>query len=135
MMTLYGIKNCDTVKKARTWLKNHDIPYEFHNFKKDGVSKDLVVRAFAVHGWETVINQRGTTWREVPKKIQKNMDEAGALTLAIENPSVIKRPLLVMGKDMYIGFNDTMYCDIFKIEKTDHTEIAENKVVNDGTAE
>ena len=85
-----------------------------------------MVRAFAAHGWETVINQRGTTWRQIPDKIKKNMDEEGALTLAIENPSVIKRPLLVMGKDMHIGFNEAQYADIFKIEE---------KAATDGTTE
>lgn len=113
-LTLYGIKNCDTVKRARTWLKTNEIEYEFHNYKKDGVNKDVLEKAIEKFGWEVVINQRGTTWRHVPDKIKKNLDADSAMALAIENPSVIKRPLLVQGNEITLGFKEDDYAAIFK---------------------
>lgn len=112
--TLYGIKNCDTVKKARSWLKDRDIHYTFHNYKKDGVNETVLQQAITLHGWEMVINRRGTTWRQIPDDIKDAMNDDKAMALAIENPSVIKRPLLVNGKDIHLGFSEETYADIFK---------------------
>ena len=113
-LTLYGIKNCDTVKKARTWLKDREIEYSFYNYKKDGADKDVLKKAIAQFGWENVINRRGTTWRQLDPQTQNDMNEAIAFTVACENPSIIKRPLLVKDDDMHLGFKPDQYEDIFK---------------------
>jgi arsenate reductase len=114
MTKLYGIKNCDTVKKARTWLKDHNVDYVFHNYKKDGVDKNILEKAIATHGWEAVINRRGTTWRQLPDKIKNMIDADNALDLALENSSVIKRPLILKGDEIILGFDPDKYDSIFK---------------------
>lgn len=114
MIKVYGIKNCDTMKKARTWLKDHGVEYEFHNYKKDGVNKDVLSKAMDQHGWEAVINRRGTTWRTIPDKAKDNMDRDDAELLADAHPSVIKRPLIVKGNEIILGFDPDKYESIFK---------------------
>lgn len=113
-LTLYGIKNCDTVKKARTWLKDRDIEYTFYNYKKDGFDEASFTQALAEHGWETVINRRGTTWRQLPEDVQNAMDEATAREVARENPSIIKRPILLKDGKTHLGFKPDQYEEIFK---------------------
>lgn len=114
MTKLYGIKNCDTVKKARTWLKDHEIPYEFHNYKKDGADKDVLKEAIKTHGWETVINRRGTTWRHLDEATKESLNEKTAVVIAMENPSIIKRPLLIHDGKSHVGFKPEDYEAIFK---------------------
>lgn len=112
--TLYGIKNCDTIKKALKWLEVHNIDYNFHDYKKEGVDEDILKQAIKEHGWESVINKRGTTWRKLPRDIQDNMDDASAIHTAKDNASIIKRPLLVHKGSTYLGFKDELYTSIFK---------------------
>ena len=114
MTTLFGIKNCDSVKKARTWLKDHDIEYTFHNYKKDGIHDATLQQAIAEHGWEAVINRRGTTWRELPQKTRDTMNTNKAMEIAHQNPSIVKRPLLLHNGTTYLGFKAEQYTDIFK---------------------
>lgn len=111
---IYGIKNCDTMKKARTWLKDAGIEVVFHNYKKDGANKAVLKQALDDHGWETVINRRGTTWRQLPDDLKDAMDAENAITIAMENPSIIKRPLLVHDGKTYLGFKEDDYKEIFK---------------------
>lgn len=111
--TIYGIKNCDTMKKAFKWLEAEDIGYEFHDYKKQEPNKNILEQAIEAHGWETVINRRGTTWRKLPKTVQDNMDTTKAVKIAMENPSIIKRPLLVYKKKIYLGFKEDSYKDVF----------------------
>lgn len=113
MTDIYGIKNCDTMKKALKWLDDHKVDYTFHNFKKDGFDKSVVKQAIDEHGWEIVINKRGTTWKQLPPTIQSNMDADKALQIAEDNPSIIKRPLLVRLGNTYIGFNAKDYAELF----------------------
>ena len=115
MTTIYGIKNCDTVKKARTWLKDHNIEYDFYNFKKDGMDMNILKQAIDTHGWETVINRRGTTWRQLPPTVQDSLDEAKAVEIAEENPSIVKRPLLLHEGKIHIGFKPDTYKEIFGV--------------------
>ncbi|MCW5654390.1 arsenate reductase [Hydrogenophaga sp.] len=95
MITVHGIPNCDTVKKARTWLTDHGVAHVFHDFKKQGVPTAALDRWLAAAGWETVINRKGTTWRQLDEATRSAVDGPGpARALALENPSVIKRPVV-----------------------------------------
>lgn len=111
-ITVYGIKNCNTMKKAFTWLDDHNITYTFHDYKKLGADKDVLIRAIDEHGWETVINRKGMTWRALPDDIKNVMDQSNAIDIALEKPSIIKRPLLSVGDKTYVGFTDDMYEEI-----------------------
>lgn len=113
-LTLYGIKNCDTVKKARTWLKDNGHEYSFYNYKKDGLDEAAFKQAVAEHGWEAVINKRGTTWRQLSEDIQNAMNEDTALEIARENPSIVKRPILSKDGKTHISFKPDQYEEIFK---------------------
>ena len=108
-VTIYGIKNCDTMKKAFTWLDKAKVEYTFHDYKKQGADAEVLKSAIKNQGWETVINRKGTTWRGLDEKTKAGVTEKSALTLALENPSLIKRPLLVRGKDMLLGFDEAEY--------------------------
>jgi len=111
--TIYGIKNCDTMKKALRWLDDHGLEYSFHDYKKEGVNQSALIRAIAEHGWEVVINQRGTTWRQLPDETKESMDHKNALLVAEENSSIIKRPLLIHQNRSYLGFKPAQYEEIF----------------------
>jgi arsenate reductase len=107
--TVYGIKNCDTMKKAFAWLVGHGVRYAFHDYKASGI--DLAhLKAWSTQvGWETLLNTRGTTWRKLSPSQQANLDEGKALKLMMENPSLIKRPVLENGKDLLVGFAPERY--------------------------
>lgn len=111
---IYGIKNCDTMKKAFVWLDGRKIPYVFHDYKKSGADLDTLKQAIDQHGWENVLNRKGTSWRALPEKVKDSMNKTNALKAAEENPSLIRRPLLVHGKDIYLGFDEGNYAAIFK---------------------
>ncbi len=112
-VVLYGIKNCDTVKKARYWLEAHKIEYTFHDFRADGLNED-VLKDFLKHvDWEILLNKRGTTWRKLPNKQKNEIDSQKALELMNENLTLIKRPVLTHGKNYFVGFAETDYEKIF----------------------
>ena len=113
MITLYGIKNCDTVKKARIWLEHHKVDYHFHDFRADGLSAAQVKTWITEIGLETLVNKRSTTWKELDEATKTYFNEATAATVISENPTLIKRPLLDTGKQKYVGFKDTEYTNIF----------------------
>lgn len=92
---MFGIKNCDTIKKARKWLEAEGIEYEFHDYKKDGLSSDMLNSWVKDLGWEALINKRGTTWRKLPDNIKESIDQASAIQIMLDNTSIIKRPLLI----------------------------------------
>ena len=110
---LYGIKNCDTVKKALSWLDAKGISYDFHNYKKQGLDKAAFSSSIAQHGWEATINKRGTSWRQLAEADKKAINDTTALKYAQENPSLVKRPLLIVNGAVYLGFNEKTYKDIF----------------------
>jgi len=110
---IYGIKNCDTMKKAFNWLDVHQIAYQFHDYKKEGIDKNITTQAIKEHGWDNVINRRGTTWRQLSDDVKNSMDETSALEIAQENPSILKRPLLLYKNTTYLGFKDETYQEIF----------------------
>lgn len=109
MTTLYGIPNCDTVKKARTWLDKHGIAYAFHDYKKQGIDAATLKRWCTEFGHDSVLNQKGTTWRKLDEAQRANLTQAKAIKLMQEHPSVIKRPLLDTGKRRLLGFSETDY--------------------------
>lgn len=109
MHTLYGIKNCDTVKKARHWLEQHGTIYRFHDYRQDGLGRDLLVRLEAGLGWDTMLNRRGTTWRALPEAEREPMDRDKAIDLMLAHPAIIKRPILDTGSALLIGFNADRY--------------------------
>ena len=110
-MILYGIPNCNTVKKARTWLDENGIEHEFHDFKKKGVSKEQLGEWCDIFGWEKVLNKQGTTWKKLSLEEQTEViDKDSAIALLLKFTSAIKRPVLeVDGKAVSIGFNEMDY--------------------------
>ena len=114
IITIYGIKNCDTMKKAFRWLENNDLDYTFHDYKKQGIDESTILEAIKQCGWENVINRRGTTWRNLPEGIKSTINDEQALKVAQDNPSIVKRPLLNYEDKIYLGFKDTQYAEIFK---------------------
>lgn len=110
---IYGIKNCNTMKKTFDWMADHGVDYDFHDYKKSGVEESVIRTAIDAHGWEKVINRAGMTWRKLPDDVKNNMDLEGAVSLALEKPSVIKRPMLVVGDESYLGFSEKQYAEIF----------------------
>lgn len=109
-MILYGIPNCDTVKKARLWLQAAQITYTFHDFKKESPTAEILQRWLNQHSWEALINKRGTTWRKLPVTEQNLIvDQDQAIAVMIQYPSLIKRPILETDTDIYIGFDLTTY--------------------------
>jgi arsenate reductase len=113
-VTLYGIPNCDTVKKARTWLDAHGVAYTFHDFKKQGLDKAVAQGWLKEIGSETLINRRGTTWRKLDEAAQAHAaTDAGALALVLEQPSVIKRPVLDRDGALSVGFTPDAYARYF----------------------
>ena len=110
MITLYGIPNCGSVKKARDWLESHDIAYTFHDFKKAGIDKDTIAVWMKQASWEVLVNKKGTTWRGLSEATKEGVTSATSATmLMIENSSVIKRPVLCKGKTVLVGFDADTY--------------------------
>ena len=107
--TLFGIKNCDTMKKARAWLDSHGVDYVFHDYKAQGIDAAHLDRWTAKAGWQTVLNQSGTTFRALPDAQKRNLDERRAIALMLQQPSMIKRPVLELGERLLIGFKPASY--------------------------
>lgn len=113
MTTLYGIKNCDSVKKARKWLQEHNIDYTFHDFRVDGLMADTLERWCKNVGWEILLNRRGTSWRQLPAEVKENIDEASAREQILLNPTLVKRPVLESGNTVLVGFQAERYTQLF----------------------
>ncbi|WP_426264726.1 ArsC family reductase [Sphingomonas sp. PWP1-2] len=109
MTTVYGIPNCDTVKKARIWLANHDVAYDFHDYKMAGVPEAELRGWVDRLGWETLLNRAGTTFRKLPDADKTDLDAEKAIALMLANPSTIKRPVLVQGETLLAGFKPDTY--------------------------
>lgn len=117
MIIVYGINNCDTVKKARVWLAGHDISFKFHDFRKQGLDPELAQRWLQQAPWELLINRKGLTWRGLTEAQKLSITGiAAAQQLMLDKTSVIKRPLLEQdGKLLHIGFDETSYQKIFNL--------------------
>jgi len=113
MTTLYGIPNCDTMKKARAWLTAQGVDYEFHDYKKLGIDEKTLRGWVKELGWKALLNTRGMMWRKVPQAVKDSIDETSAIALMIETPSIIKRPVLDTGTQRYVGFKPDQYEQIF----------------------
>ena len=107
--TLYGIPNCDTVKKARTWLGERGVEYVFHDYKKAGIDRASLEQWCDEHGWETVLNRAGTTFRKLPEAERADLDQDRAIALMLAQPSMIKRPVLDLGDRRIVGFKPEVY--------------------------
>ena len=109
-ITIYGIKNCDTMKKARTWLDKRGVDYAFHDYKAAGIDRERLERWSRKVGWETLLNRAGTTFRKLPDKDQEGLTEKKALALMLKQPSMIKRPVLDLGGGrLLVGFKPETY--------------------------
>jgi arsenate reductase len=111
--TIYGIKNCDTMKKAFTWLDGHGVDYTFHDYKKKGVERTDLERWCKAAGWETVLNRAGMTFRKLPDDAKADLDRRKAVALMLDQPSMIKRPVLETGGAIEIGFKPERYASLF----------------------
>ena len=111
---IYGIKNCDTMKKAFTWLDANGVEYEFHDYKKAGVPADRLKDWSRRGGWEKLVNTRGTTYRKIPEAEREGLDEARALTLLAKYPSAIKRPVVEAGAKLLLGFDSDEFAGAMK---------------------
>jgi Spx/MgsR family transcriptional regulator len=108
-VTLYGIKNCDTMKKARAWLDAKGVPYAFHDYKAEGIDRARLETWAGSVGWETLLNRAGTTFRKLPDADKAGLDEGRAIALMLDQPSMIKRPVLDLGSRLVVGFKPEQY--------------------------
>jgi arsenate reductase (glutaredoxin) len=109
-VTIYGIKNCDTMKKARSWLTEHGVEYCFHDYKKDGIDRKRLESWCKKVGWETLLNRAGTTFRNLSEQDKRALDARKSVTLMLAQPSLIKRPVLDLGRDrILVGFKPEVY--------------------------
>ena len=108
-ITVYGIPNCDTMKKARTWLADHGVDYAFHDYKTAGIDRGRLEKGSKKVGWETLLNRAGTTYRKLPDKDKEGLTEKKAIALMIAQPSMIKRPVLDVGGKLLVGFKPEIY--------------------------
>lgn len=109
IIRLYGIKACDTMKKARTWLDEHAVSHEFHDYKTQGIDREHLTQWCDEHGWQVVLNRAGTTFRKLDEAQKNDLDQARAIELMLAQPSMIKRPVLDLGNRTLIGFKPQLY--------------------------
>ena len=113
MTTLFGIKNCDTIKKARNWLQEQAIEFEFHDYRKQGLVPEQLRAMESALGWEAMLNRRGSTWRTLPDSVRENIDLESAMQIMLDNPAIIKRPILARKDQFHLGFKADQYQEIF----------------------
>lgn len=111
-ITMFGIKNCDTIKKARAWLDGHDVAYAFHDYKASGIDKACLKAWSRKVGWEILLNRAGTTFRKLPEAERNDLDEHKAIALMVAQPSMIKRPVLDIGGQILVGFKPESYAKV-----------------------
>ena len=108
-ITMYGITNCDTIKKARVWLESHDVPYRFHDFRAEGLDAKRLDGWVGKVGWEKLLNKGSTTFRELADKDKQGLDEKRAKALMLAKPTMVKRPVLEVGDRVLVGFKPDVY--------------------------
>jgi len=113
MTILYGIKNCDTIKKARAWLSANNIDYIFHDYRQNGLDTQWLEQAELALGWELMLNKRGTTFRQLSEEQKQGLDKSSALALMLEYPAMIKRPILIHNENYFIDFKAEQYAEVF----------------------
>lgn len=114
-LILYGIKNCDTVKKARRWLDDNKVSYRFHDFRADGLAAPTVKRWLTKEDWTNVVNRRSTTWKTLEVSERDCMDEVSAADAILAAPTLVKRPVLDDGENLTFGFKSDVYSELFKV--------------------
>jgi Spx/MgsR family transcriptional regulator len=114
MVTIYGIRNCDTMKKAFAWCDEHGVAYEFHDFRKQGVDRERLELWCRHAGWRSMINTRGTTWRKLPPERREITSLGEAVALMIEQPAVIRRPVVETGAQLLLGFDPQLFASFVK---------------------
>jgi arsenate reductase len=114
MVTLYGIRNCDTMKKAFAWCEEHKVAYDFHDYKKSGVDRNRLAAWCKVLGWKTLLNMRGTTWRKLDPALQQIDSQREAVELMAANPSLIKRPVVEANGQLLVGFDPQLFASRVK---------------------
>ncbi|NAW59399.1 MULTISPECIES: ArsC family reductase [unclassified Vibrio] len=112
-ITMYGIPNCDTIKKAKKWLEAEGIDYQFHDYRKQGVDPAMVTTFCDALGWENVVNKRGTTYRQLPQEQKDSLDATSAIELLVAHPAMIKRPILLVDGQYHLGFKADQYASVF----------------------
>ncbi len=113
MTTVYGIKNCDTVKKACNWLSNNKVDFQFHDLRKDGLTQSKIKQWTSKVDWELLLNRRGTTWRKLPDSTKDHINKTNAVKLMAEQPTLIKRPVIEHNKNILVGFSEEIYKQTF----------------------
>ncbi|ATC98493.1 MAG: ArsC family reductase [Pseudoalteromonas spongiae] len=113
MIKLFGIPNCDTIKKAKKWLEQNNIEYTFHDYRKDGVNSEMVNNFCQQLDWQQVLNKRGTTYRQLDDATKENLNAESAVALLVEQPAMIKRPILEKNGEFHLGFKADQYQSIF----------------------
>lgn len=108
-ITLYGIPNCDSIKKARTWFEKRQIPYAFHDYKRAGIDKEKLEEWVLQVGWEPLLNKSGTTFRQLPDVLKQDIDGDKAVLLMAAHPSMIKRPIVEADGELIVGYDSTAY--------------------------
>ena len=116
MTTLYGIRNCDTIKKARRWLEANGIEYRFHDVRADGIIRADLQDWMKTLDWENLLNRRGTSWRKLPESVRNSISKTSATNIMLDNPAIIKRPVLARGDKLYLGFSVDSYQSIFQLQ-------------------
>ena len=112
-VTIYGIRNCDTMKKARAWLDEHSVEYSFHDYKTAGIDRARLTKWCREAGWEKLLNRAGTTFRKLPEAEKSHLDADKAMRLMLEHPSMIKRPVLEIDSGVLVGFDVQVYSRAF----------------------
>ena len=115
MTTLYGIRNCDTMRKARRWLDAQGVEYAFHDVRSDGLDRATLQAWITALGWEQLLNRRGTTWRRLPETDRAGIDRKAAAAIMLEHPAIIKRPVLEHDGRLHLGFSTDSYSAIFGV--------------------
>lgn len=115
MAIIYGIHNCDTVKKALKWLNEKNITHQFHDLRKDGLPETLLSSFFEQADWSQLINKRSTTFRNLPDELKNNMDKSSAYKTVLEQPTLLKRPLLAYNQQLHLGFKPSQYQELFTV--------------------
>ncbi len=111
--TMLGIKNCDTIKKARKWLENENIDFSFHDYRVDGINEEMIRTFISTLGLDAVVNKRGTTYRQLSDEQKQSLNDDTAIAILIESPAMIKRPLLIHNDQYFLGFKPAQYQEIF----------------------
>jgi len=109
VLTIYGIPNCDSCRKARRWLESGSVEHHFHDLRNDAIRSDVLARWAGSVGWQKLLNTRSTTWRGIPQEQREDMDEERALKLMLQHPTLIKRPVLENKNLILVGFSDESY--------------------------